>query len=223
MSFQCLHGMGHGLTMYFQGDIMKSLPYCDKLKTSWDMQSCYGGVFMENIVVKDQPGHQSMYLKQDQPEYPCDSMVENYKSSCYLLISSWFLKLTASNFSAAFKLCDAVRSDFVWVCYQSMGRDISGTTLRNAVESEKTCTKGAERFYTDCIIGVVKDFTNATAETSEGAGFCKIVRSDAKGQCYRSGGQILQDLYTLAKDFDEACSALTYLEPIYKQNCLQKS
>lgn len=222
MSFQCLHGMGHGLTMYFQGDIMKSLPYCDKLKTTWEMQSCYGGVFMENIVVKDTPGHKSLYLKAEEPEYPCNIVVENYKSSCYLLISSWFLQLTAYDYEGAFKLCDSVRSDFVWVCYQSMGRDISGSTLRNASQSEKTCGQGTERFYTDCIIGVVKDFTNTTAKAEEGANFCKIVREGAKSQCYQGGGQILRDLYPADAEFEKACTTLTKLEPSYRATCLQK-
>ncbi len=223
MSFQCLHGLGHGLTMYFNEDIMKALPYCDSLKTSWDMESCYGGVFMENIVVKDVPGHKSLYLRAEDPEYPCNTVKENYKFSCYYLISSWFLQLKNYDYPAAFNLCDSVRSDFVWVCYQSMGRDISGSTLRDANRSEQLCSQGNDRFYTDCIVGVVKDFTNTTPETSEGANFCKVVNQKSKEQCYRSGGQILQDLYVATKEFDKACSQLTRLEPTYKQNCLQKS
>lgn len=223
MAFQCLHGLGHGLTMYFQGDIMKSLPYCDKLKTSWDMQSCQGGVFMENIVVKDQPGHKSLYLRSDEPEYPCNAVSENHKFSCYYLISSWFLQLTSYDYKQAFAMCDGIRSDFVWVCYQSMGRDISGSTLRDPKRSEEICGQGKAGFYTDCIIGVVKDFTNTTAETSEGANFCKIVRSDSKSRCYQSGGQILNDIYKSEQDFSKACAQLTYFEPAYKQDCLQDS
>jgi hypothetical protein len=222
MAFQCLHGLGHGLTMYFEGDIMKSLPYCDKLKTSWDMQSCHGGVFMENIVVKDTPGHKSLYLRKEEPEYPCNIVTENHKFSCYYLISSWLNQLTNYDYAATFKLCDQLRSDYVWVCYQSMGRDISGATLRNAPESERICSLGDSRYYNDCIIGVVKDFTNTTGESSEGASFCKIVRADSKEICYESGGQILRDIYPEQKNFDAACISLTSLEPAYKRFCLQQ-
>ncbi len=30
--FQCLHGLGHGLTMHFEHDILKALEYCDFLR-----------------------------------------------------------------------------------------------------------------------------------------------------------------------------------------------
>ncbi|HSX58240.1 MAG TPA: hypothetical protein VLE47_03185 [Candidatus Saccharimonadales bacterium] len=223
MQFQCLHGMGHGLTMYFNGDIMKSLPYCDSLKTSWDMQSCYGGVFMENIVAKDTPGHQSLYLKADQPEYPCNIVAENYKFSCYYLISSWFLQLTSYDYAKGFSMCDTVRSDFVWVCYQSMGRDISGATLRNATESEKDCRLGKSQFYQDCIVGVVKDFANTTAGTSEPGHFCTLVDQNYKKTCYSAAGQIFHDLYSDKSKFDSSCVELTKSEPEYKRNCLQES
>ncbi len=221
MQFQCLHGLGHGLTMYFNEDIMKALPYCDTLKTLWDMESCYGGVFMENIVVKDVPGHKSLYLKAEEPEYPCNTVAENYKFSCYYLISSWYLQLTSYDFDKTFDMCDQVRADFVWVCYQSMGRDISGTTLRNAVESEKDCSLGQDKYYQDCIIGVVKDFTNTTVGVTEPANFCQIVRNEVKGTCYGAAGQILRDVYPDQTKFDSICSELTTKAPAYKRNCLQ--
>lgn len=223
MAFQCLHGLGHGLTMYFEGDIMKSLPYCDSLKTYWEMQSCQGGVFMENIVVKDTPGHRSLYLKEDEPEYPCNIVTENQKFSCYLLISSWLLQLTKYDYSAAFNLCDGLRSDYVYVCYQSMGRDISGATLRSPTESASLCSLGQTRFYRDCVIGVIKDFTNTTAGASEGAAFCKLVKEDTKEDCYRAGGQILIDLYTKPDELEKACDTLTINEPVYKRSCLNYS
>ena len=48
--YNCVHGLGHGLTINFQHDVLKSLAFCDALPTDWDRQSCYGGVFMEMIV-----------------------------------------------------------------------------------------------------------------------------------------------------------------------------
>ena len=48
--YNCLHGLGHGVTLQFHYDVLKSLAYCDFLTNEWDRESCYGGVFMENIV-----------------------------------------------------------------------------------------------------------------------------------------------------------------------------
>src|SRR6185369_728631 len=54
LKFQCVHGLGHGLTMYYDHDILKALLLCDALKSSRERDSCYGGVFMENIVAYQQ-------------------------------------------------------------------------------------------------------------------------------------------------------------------------
>jgi len=41
--FQCVHGMGHGLTMLYAHDLPRALTDCDMLADGWDRESCYGG------------------------------------------------------------------------------------------------------------------------------------------------------------------------------------
>lgn len=60
--FQCLHGMGHGLTMYYDFDLPRALETCDMLERSWDRESCYGGAFMENIMAATSPHHPATRL-----------------------------------------------------------------------------------------------------------------------------------------------------------------
>lgn len=60
--FQCLHGMGHGLTMYYDFDLPKALETCDMLDENWDRESCYGGAFMENIMAATSPHHPATVL-----------------------------------------------------------------------------------------------------------------------------------------------------------------
>ena len=55
--FQCVHGMGHGLTALNGHDLPRGLDGCDLLKAWWDRNSCYGGAFMENIVNATAPHH----------------------------------------------------------------------------------------------------------------------------------------------------------------------
>ena len=55
--FQCLHGMGHGLTMIYGHDLPVALQACDHLSSNWDQRSCYGGAFMENIMNATAPHH----------------------------------------------------------------------------------------------------------------------------------------------------------------------
>jgi hypothetical protein len=60
--FQCVHGMGHGLTMLYDHDLPKGLAGCDLLTEWWDRHSCYGGAFMENIVNVTMPHHPASAL-----------------------------------------------------------------------------------------------------------------------------------------------------------------
>lgn len=60
--FQCVHGMGHGLTMLYKHDLKQGLEGCDLLADGWDRDACYGGAFMENIVNVTNPHHPASAL-----------------------------------------------------------------------------------------------------------------------------------------------------------------
>ena len=66
--FQCLHGMGHGLTMFYDHHLPRALEACDLLASRWDQESCYGGAFMENIMSASNPHHPASELASDHGE-----------------------------------------------------------------------------------------------------------------------------------------------------------
>jgi hypothetical protein len=70
LRFQCVHGMGHGLTMFYDHDLPRALTSCDLLTQVWDRESCYGGAFMENVVVTSMPHHHG---DEAPPAAPADS------------------------------------------------------------------------------------------------------------------------------------------------------
>jgi hypothetical protein len=55
--FQCAHGMGHGLMAVHDNHLPMSLDGCDLATDRFIRESCYGGVFMENIVRISHPHH----------------------------------------------------------------------------------------------------------------------------------------------------------------------
>jgi hypothetical protein len=54
---QCTHGIGHGLMALLNHQVPAALERCDQLKLEFSRESCYGGVFMENIVAVTHPEH----------------------------------------------------------------------------------------------------------------------------------------------------------------------
>lgn len=55
--FQCAHGVGHGLMAINAHHVPRSLEGCDLASDPFVRESCYGGVFMENIVAVTHPHH----------------------------------------------------------------------------------------------------------------------------------------------------------------------
>ena len=49
MSWQCYHGIGHGLMFYTANDLPRSLKMCEGFDTDFSRSNCANGVFMENF------------------------------------------------------------------------------------------------------------------------------------------------------------------------------
>lgn len=69
LRFQCLHGLGHALMFFSNYDLDRALEACDALAGDWSRQSCYGGVFMENVV---NATHERKNFSATDYHYPCN-------------------------------------------------------------------------------------------------------------------------------------------------------
>lgn len=212
LEYQCLHGLGHGLTMYFHHDVPAALAFCDALPAEWEQNSCYGGVFMENIVAFQNPhhahhhGHQQWLNPQD-PLYPCTAVDKRYQQSCYLMQSSAILTFTDYDFARAFKECARAPAEFVPVCYQSLGRDISGFTLRDPEKVLELCSLAQEDAAVQrCFVGAVKDFIMTYADSRQGLALCRRLPETGKNECYTAAGELLTVLYPEPEKRAQACA-----------------
>jgi len=179
--YNCVHGLGHGLMALTFNELFDSLKICDNLQGLWEKQSCYGGVFMENVIV-DNKNHFTKYLKPEEPLYPCNAVEDKYKSSCYMMQTSYMLKVTGSDFKKVFELCSSAENGYQNLCYQSLGRDASGRSLSNAEVTKVTCELGSGyEQQSNCIIGAVKDFISYYHSDAQAKHFCEIL-SPAQNQ-----------------------------------------
>jgi hypothetical protein len=163
--YNCVHGLGHGVTIRTKGDVFAALPFCDALTDGWDRSSCDGGVFMENII-EAQAGNADVSLKADDPVYPCNAVAESHKLQCYQMVTSNILWRNGYDYAAAFRTCDTVEAAYIGTCYRSMGRDISGGTLLDVPRTIELCNLGGEQNRLECILGAA---ANATLDRRDGA------------------------------------------------------
>ena len=187
--YNCVHGLGHGFMEAQDGELFRSLQACDSLTGSWQQSSCYSGVFMQNIMIAQSPdesiNHTSRYLKTDDPMYPCDAVEAKYKSGCYIIQTSWALQQVGYDYTKVFWLCDALNeTNLRVICYQSLGRDVSGAQLNDVNKVISTCNLGGTpEARSNCFIGAAKDFVYTFHSDKQAYVLCGKLPVDIKPTC----------------------------------------
>jgi len=217
--FQCMHGLGHGIMQFKDNEVPESLKDCDKVPPeNQGPEICYAGVFMENITTDEKTGHPAKYIRKDDPIYPCNSVEEKYKSACYFLASSQILKINGWDFPKTAKACaEDAEEKYRWLCFQSYGRDVSGSTKRDQSRVKELCglaTAYADK--SDCYFGAVRDFINEKGEFGSAVPLCNFIESDFRQKCYDA---IFLDMgnYKTGQAFVDVCATMP--EP-YRQQCI---
>lgn len=182
--YNCVHGLGHGVMYITQNELFDALALCDHFEGQWEQESCYGGVFMENVIT-DFENHFTKYLKPQEPLYPCTVVPEKTKRACYLMQTSYVLKTNGYNFAHAFAQCSSVEEQHKNTCYQSIGRDASGSTVSDVERTKAYCLLGAdERQQTQCVVGAVKDFISYFHSDIQAKQLCEAFAGDIAQTCH---------------------------------------
>jgi hypothetical protein len=174
--YNCSHGLGHGLMGVVQGELFAALDGCEGMADDWERQACYSGVFMENIMsrIMEYGHHDTAYLREEEPLYPCTAVADHYKGQCYIIQTGYVLNVFDYDFDRAFDLCADAELGYVPTCMQSMGRDISGYTLRDKARTMELCeladTAGD---LENCLVGAAKDYVYHYSDAAEAVAMCR--------------------------------------------------
>lgn len=189
--YNCVHGLGHGLMAITDDQLFKSLDYCSNLKGDWEQQSCGGGVYMENVIA-DGLNHVTNYLDPKRPLYPCSDSPDKYKNTCYLMQTSYMLKVNGGDFGQTFTWCrDA--GTYQATCDQSLGRDASGRSVSNGPKTKATCDLGSsDDEKTNCVIGAVKDFISYFHSDIQAKAFCNLYDGTIQSTCLSTAASYYQ-------------------------------
>lgn len=174
--YNCVHGLGHGVMSISDNELFDSLDSCNTIIDEWNRLSCFGGVFMENVMSDPatNPTHSTKYLDSTKPMYPCTDVERQYKEQCYLMQTSYALRQVNYSFAAVFDMCAAVETEFQVTCYQSLGRDASGNSVSNVDSTKANCELGRTvEQRTECAIGAVKDFISYHSNDVKARELCR--------------------------------------------------
>lgn len=216
--FECLHGVGHGVLVYQDFDLPRALDVCDELANTYAATSCYGGVFMENIVTGQGagavPGHATDWVSDD-PHFPCNVQSDKNERPyhCYQMQTSWMLTLHNFDFSRVAADCLQAPADMRPVCFKSLGRDAAGHTLREVHRTAALCglVPREADYYDQCIIGALNVIVDFWGEKLSGQASQLCDTQDGHGQavCYQTLAGRLPELFTDSAGQRAACNTFS--------------
>jgi hypothetical protein len=226
----CVHGIGHGLMLYTNANVNASLAMCDWLD-DMEEQSCWGGVFMENLVghsdflrgaqhhrahanSTEPPGY--MVEREGDPYYPCSVIATQYRSACWMQMADYILWRNRSDFREAARLCDEAPGMYVSQCRMRLGTD--AYAWHNLTYALEVCGYGDPVYRPNCIRGIADEVVLLRFSPQAGLDACRqMPLSTDKAVCYRQVPS--QGIGMVGRDAMEAmCAAV---EPGFVSDCRQ--
>lgn len=226
--FECYHGVGHGVLAFEDYDLPQAIRLCRRLSDSFSQESCFGGVFMENVVTADGKGADSTHTTQwvnDDPHFPCNAneLVNDYQVElqCYHMQTSRMLMLFGNNFDRVLEECLRAPENMKNACFRSFGRDAAGQVLRDPGKIVELCGKlprSERKFIDECVIGAVHVIVDFWGKDIKGQAseFCSKLAGEHKTTCYSGLAKRLPGLF---RTKEEKLSICKTFEPPYQNLC----
>lgn len=194
--FQCLHGVGHGVTMGQiltatkapgLGAIRTGLDTCDAMSGEYERRSCYGGMFMEYFVAATNPiFHYAVKptYPADNPNWPCDMVADKYVPDCYAVHGRRILDLAKWDYKKAFETCATAPVLGRGECVSNIGRDVNSMYRGRPVDLVGVCNltvDGEQRGW--CLAGAVRETINYNVDIPAAVTLCKAGAGEGQSRC----------------------------------------
>lgn len=183
LSWECYHGIGHGVMYYTANDLPRSLAMCDSLKNDVARATCANGVFMENFNT-DQKLHPSAFLKSDDLFYPCAEQAMRYKIYCYLYAPAHYLSLHKNDYRGALAWCDGAGFFYRSVCMQGVGARAMKEHINNPKFVEAVCMSSEAADAASCIGGMIDIYIRHHGSLDSVKILCEQLEAINRPGCY---------------------------------------
>lgn len=193
--FQCLHGLGHGLTMLYGHDLPVALESCDYLTTDWDRQSCYGGGFMENIMNATNPHHmvaeatsamaapaEQDGIGQQGDMAEEDDMVEHGDMAEHEHMATEWKGIDAED---PLFPCSVLEDRYLLQCYIMQTSAILWLNEWDIEEAAATCLTAPQNMHWTCIQSLGRDIAgHVVGDPKKGIEECAKASADLRAWCH---------------------------------------
>jgi hypothetical protein len=185
----CAHAIGHGMVAFAGGDVLAGLARCDRVRSGWERERCYGGAFMENVS-GTAGGRQR--LSPARPFGLCAEVAPRQRPACFRQQPSYAIYATGGDFTAVFRQCAGVRGRAARrACHEGLGVDLGGRSIAEhvtptgaAAATAVRCELGRDRAARrDCAVGAVKQFVDHHRDVAAAGELCSAVEAALRRRC----------------------------------------
>lgn len=150
--------------------------------------------------------------------FPCSKLGDRYQRACYEMQPGLVVERTGLDFTKVAQVCDGAPEVSRATCYQGIGTYVSGVTNRNAKEGTRLCTLGNRRYHPWCLVGLVKNFVDVTANPQDGLDFClRLTGPDILAACYNAVGEETAVLWRESEKRAALCDKVP--DPVNANSC----
>ncbi len=191
---ECLHGMGHAAMFVTDMELKQSLKLCDTISAEEYKERCYTGVFMENSSSSTSFDHASIYIKSDDPFYPCNSLEEKYQGLCWQYQSSYFSIISNQDWQKVSALCLQIPDKYQDRCFRTIGTNQVGFTPSLEIMKKDCDLMPSENFKNICVGGVVSSLAyRFVGDIEKMIDFCLLTDPQNKESCFKQIGNGVMD------------------------------
>lgn len=206
LDYQCRHGLGHGLMIQTGYDLPLALSLCGRLGTRWDEVTCTSGVFMENANTSF--GFRSRWLEDDDPLYPCNSIEQRHRRSCYLRSTTRILRVNDNDWKQTAETCPRLDPTWIRFCFRSYGRDAAAQARYVSRRTLALCSD-AGAGEADCLYGAARSIADTFEGGRRAAVLCDRAPRTAREACFSGLGVVLGLLNPTDAGRVSACARIT--------------
>lgn len=198
--WECIHGVGHGLTILYQYDVFSAVKRCDEFEKDWEKVSCSKGLFMENV--------NSFYdadigtMDKSDHFFPCNQLEERYAPPCYHYQARHILNLNNQIYNEAFEDCKQIPDEFEKYCYRGLGNKMANHVFHYGFRFQD-CSEAAN-YQSDCYKGIVMLLAD-NRNLDEALEFCDKIPTEFKEGCFGEVGKWITMVYSDPKERVSAC------------------
>jgi hypothetical protein len=169
--WQCYHGLGHGIMLASNQNVIKSLKFCENFTLSFNQEACANGVFMQHFELTDHEGN----IPSANPTSLNDCTYKGviYRSDCYYYAPAAFLTINNAEYYSALKWCYGAGSNYISTCIAGVGGQTMKENINDSEVAKRICLAADKMYRAACVNGAVGMYIFFYSSSSVAQPLCK--------------------------------------------------